>query len=181
MNLGATQKLLDYCCIMLYDQASFKPHPTDNDSLVELFIRNSLKVKSTKQVKVYFENHLAGKSEIFNFPSKQLRACIRFYNKLKKQNNAYSRMILISRPEENYIQDVRFLQYKVLAFEVENHINGIQSFDNFLSRSLVFQSPVSHSNLTDESSRDIKLNGTQTPTSKIRTNLPTAHPINKLF
>ena len=125
MSFGTTQNLLDYCCIMLYDQTSFKPHPTDNHSLIELFIRNSLNVKSTKQVRVYFESHLTGKSQIFNFPSKQLRACIRFYNKLKKQNIAYNDMVLISRQEENDIQDVRFLQYKVLAFEVENHINGI--------------------------------------------------------
>lgn len=61
MNRKGSQKLLEYCCIMLYDHASFNPHPTDNDSLVELFIRNSLKVKSTKQVRMYFENHLVGK------------------------------------------------------------------------------------------------------------------------
>ena len=172
MNPKVSQNLLDYCCIMLYDHASFNPHPTDNDSLVELFIRNSLKVKSTKQVRMYFENHLVGKSAIYNFPTKNVRKCVSIYNKLKKENIAYNGLIPISKVEASDIKDMRYLQYKILAFEVENNINGIKSFDDFLLRGLVFQSPAQPDHICHARIRTSKPKAIRTPITKIRTNLP---------
>ena len=68
-----TQELLDYCCVMLYDYDNFDLDSINNSSLVEIFIRNSLKVKSTKQVRAYFEKHLADKSAIFGNTGKNVR------------------------------------------------------------------------------------------------------------
>ena len=112
------------------------------------------------------------KSAFYNFSTKNVRKCVYIYNKLKKENIAYNGLIPISKVEASDIKDMRYLQYKILAFEVENNINGIKSLDDFLHRGLVFQSFAHPDHICHTSSRNSIPKATQTPITKIRTNLP---------
>ena len=94
------------------------------------------------------------KSAIYNFQTKNVRKCVYIYNKLKKENIAYNVLIPISKVEASDIKDMRYLQYKILAFEVENNINGIKSFDDFLHRGLIFKSPAHPDHIRHTSSRN---------------------------
>ena len=44
-----TQEKLDNCLVLLYDHAALPVDKIEYDTLVELFIRNSLKVPSTSK------------------------------------------------------------------------------------------------------------------------------------
>ena len=59
------QKILDYSLILLFDHSFLPLYAIQNRQLVEIFIRNSLKVPSISRVVEYFDNHILGKSAIF--------------------------------------------------------------------------------------------------------------------
>ena len=71
--LEETQKMLDFCCVMLHDRTDLGSGIIGNNMLVELFVRNSLQVPSTTRVVQYFENHIKGKSAICEIQSQRVR------------------------------------------------------------------------------------------------------------
>ena len=113
-----TQQLLDYCCILLHDRMTFTLDKVTNSFLIELFIRNSLKVESTSQVREYFENHVAHKSVLNKVGSNKLKVWKRFYNKLSKTNPLYANLVPLSTLERGNMKDIRHIKYSILAYEV---------------------------------------------------------------
>ena len=150
MEEPPTQKLIDYCCIMLHDRVHLGYMRVSNDELVRIFIRNSLQVPSLTRITDYFEYHIAGKSAISTFGGgNYVRDWCRHYKRLIKQPE-YSNMIPLTKLEQSEIKDIRFIQYRILAYEVENNINGIENFDRFFQRNLKWKTPERMLNLQDK-------------------------------
>ena len=166
-----TQKLLNYCCIMLHDRAKFGYIEIPNDKLIELFIRNSLQVRSTSRVKEYFESHIAGRSVIYELTTRKVRKWARFHNSLRKRSG-YEFLVPLTPAEQSAIKDIRFVQYKILAYEVEHCINGIKSFDCFFQRRLTFTTPNTYGQRGEEENLRAEFIVTGSPDPKIRSNLP---------
>ena len=149
------RRLLDYCCILLHDHMTFTLGRVSNSFLIELFIRNSLKVSSTSQVIEYFENHVAQRSVIKKVGSSKLKDQIYFHNKLSKTNRLYYNLIPLTTVERGDMKDIRHIKYRILAYEVANNINGIQPFNSFFKQRLIFQTPPRY---IDEPEKEIKQN-----------------------
>ena len=115
-------EILDYCCILLHDRIQIEKKNLENDYLVELFIRNSLQIPSTTRVKQYFQEHINGKSAICEFDGSTPRQWCRFHNKLKKERNGYMHLIPFTKQEQSDIKDIRYVKYRILAYEVEHKI-----------------------------------------------------------
>ena len=81
-------------------------------------------------------------------------------------------MLEIANSERKQIKDYRLIQYKILAFEVDNRINGIKPFEKFLSQKLIIHSPAFPVGIHEPSNRSAQFTLIRTPKAKIRTNLP---------
>ena len=149
-----SQKLLDYCCILLHDHMKFDMGRVSNTVLIEFFIRNSLKVASTSKVKEYFENHVVHKSAIGEIKSNTIRDWIDFHNRLCKTRVGYNNLIPMSTKERRNIKDIRHIKYRILAYEVSNNVNGVQPFNIFFKKRLVTHTP---NHPTDCPNEEIKL------------------------
>ena len=131
-----TKEILDYCCILLHDRIQIEKKNLENDYLVELFIRNSLQIPSTTRVKQYFQENFNGKSAICEFDGSTPRQWCRFHNKLKKERNGCMHLIPFTKQEQSDIKDIRYVKYRILAYEVEHKINDLDTFDMFLKNKL---------------------------------------------
>ena len=169
--LEDNQKMLDYCCIMLHDRAELGCGAISNNLLVELFIRNSLQVLSTTRVVHYFENHIVGKSAICEFESPVARKWARFHNSLKKRPG-YELLHPFTKLEQSDIKDIRYVKYKILAYEIEHQINSIQTFDSFLKKKFIFNSPNLQEGQMNQPPQSRKFLAKRSPVPKIRDNLP---------
>ena len=85
MKAEYLQKILDYSLILLYDCSSLSKDAITNDMLIEIFIRNSLKVASIRRLVQYFEEHLGRKSAINEGPGRRVLDWIKFHNALKRR------------------------------------------------------------------------------------------------
>ena len=153
----------------------------DNDTLVQLFIRISLKVPSLARVKQYFQEHLAYKSAIYEFHGGRVRDWARFQNKLKKQPG-YKKLVPFTRLEQNTIRDIRFVKYRILSYEVENNINGIQTFDFFIKKKFVAMSHANQDELKMHNLiRNSEFNANTPPRLALRDILPTVSRTRESF
>ena len=72
MKAEYLQKILDYSLILLYDCSSLSKDAITNDMLIEIFIRNSLKVASIRRLVQYFEEHPCRKAAINEGPGRRV-------------------------------------------------------------------------------------------------------------
>ena len=176
-----TQSILDYCLVLLYDYAILPMACIDNDTLVQLFIRNSLKVPSLTRVRQYFQEHLACKSAIYEFHGGRVRDWARFHNRLKKRPG-YKKLIPFTRLEQDDIRDIRYVKYRILSYEVENNINGIQTFDFFINKKFIAMSPAIQDELKmDNLERNSEFNANTPPRLALRDILPSVSKTPECF
>ena len=81
-------------------------------------------------------------------------------------------LIPFTQLEQSDIKDIRYVKYKILAYEVEHKINGLETFDKFLKKQIVFDSPNYLQHKGRQRKLNTKINETVIPNPKIRDNLP---------
>ena len=79
------QKFLDYSLILLYDYSSLSSHSVTKRKLIEIFIRNTLKVPRLTRLVQYFEVHIGKKSATQEGPGGSVREWFKFHNRLRKR------------------------------------------------------------------------------------------------
>ena len=126
---------------------------------------------STTRVVHYFEKHIVGKSAICEFESPVVRKWVRFHNSLKKRSG-YELLVPFTKLEQFDIKDIRFVKYRILAYEIEHKINDIQTFDTFLKKKIIFESPNLLERQRNNSRQNTNFNSTRSRFPKIRGNLP---------
>ena len=176
-----TQSILDYSLVLLYDYAILPMTCIDNDTLIQLFIRNSLKVPSLTRVRQYFQEHLAFKSAIYEFQGGRVRDWARFHNRLKTRPG-YKKLVPFTRLEQDDIRDIRYVKYRILSYEVENNINGIQTFDFFIKKKFIAMSPAIQDELKmDNLERNSEFNANTPPRLALRDILPSVSKTQECF
>ena len=131
------QKILDYSLILLYDYLSHSNDAITNHMLIEIFIRNSLKVASITRLVQYFEEHLGGKSAINEGPGRRVLDWIKFHNALKRRPG-YEKIVPFTVLDRCVVKEIRFVKYRILSYEVENNINGTYTYVYFFSREAIY-------------------------------------------
>ena len=58
---------------------------------------------------------------------------VRFHNNLKKRSG-HELMVPFTKHEQFDIKDIRFVEHRILAYEIVHEINDIQTFDSFLKK-----------------------------------------------
>ena len=166
-------KILDYSLILLYDCSSLSSHSITNRKLIEIFIRNSLKVPSLTRLVQYFEEHIGEKSATHEGPGSNVREWIKFHNRLRKRPG-YEKLVPFTTLERTSVKDIRFVKYKILSCEVQNSINGMQTFDFFNKKRFIIESPADPEMLNARVPRENSgFNKCTLPKRKFRDNLPT--------
>ena len=172
MDSNNIQKVLDYSLILVYDYLSLSTDFVTTDKLIEIFIRNSLKIPGITRLVQYFEEHIGGKSAICEDQGRRIQDWVRYHNRLKKRPG-YEQLVPFSRMERDAIKDIRFVKYKIISYEVANNINGIKTFDFFDKQRFFLESPSTPDELKKrEVQKNTKFNESTPPQRKLRDNLP---------
>ena len=64
------------------------------------------------------------------------------------------------------------MKYKILAYEIEHCLNNIRTFDSFLKKQLIFDSPQIFFGEKNTTPQNTQFNAKRSPNPKIRNNLP---------
>ena len=122
----SVRELLDNCLILLHDHATLPVTRIDDEALIKLFIRNALKIPSTKRLQEYFDKHVYMKSAIRENKGKRVRDWTKFHNGLKVRKG-YENIVPLTLKEQKSIKDARYIKYRILSYEVHHKINGLKS------------------------------------------------------
>ena len=89
-----------------------------------------------------------------------------------KNRSGYEHIVHFTKAEQPLIKDIRFVKYKTLSYEIEHRLNNIRTFDSFLKKQLIFDSPQIFFGEKNTTTQNTQFNTKRSPSPKIRNNLP---------